>query len=55
MTQYKLITFGGLAVTTEDGETVTGPEAQKRRVALLVLLAAARKRGQTRDALISYL
>src|SRR5262245_8443380 len=55
MAQYTLRTFGGLRVTSPEGTTVTGPGAQRRRLALLALLASAGDRGQTRDTLVGYL
>jgi DNA-binding SARP family transcriptional activator len=46
--------LGGLYVSDE-GRAVTGAAAQPRRLALLALLAVARDRGVTRDALLGYL
>jgi DNA-binding SARP family transcriptional activator len=47
-------TFGGLTLTVEDSP-VTGVLTQRRRLALLALLAVARERGVSRDKLIAYL
>jgi DNA-binding SARP family transcriptional activator len=50
----RLVTFGALALT-RDGVPHTGPASQRRRLALLALLAAAGKRGVSRDKLLGYL
>jgi DNA-binding SARP family transcriptional activator len=50
----RLVTFGALALT-RDGVPHTGPASQRRRLALLALLAAAGKRGLSRDKLLGYL
>lgn len=50
----RLVTFGALALT-RDGAPHTGPASQRRRLALLALLAAAGKRGLSRDKLLGYL
>lgn len=50
----RLMTFGGLALT-RDGVPHTGPASQRRRLALLALLATAGKRGLSRDKLLGYL
>jgi len=47
-------TFGGLTLAVEEGP-VTGALTQRRRLALLALLAAARTHGVSRDKLMAYL
>lgn len=47
-------TFGGLTLALEEGP-VTGALTQRRRLALLALLAVARHRGVSRDTLMAYL
>jgi DNA-binding SARP family transcriptional activator len=47
-------TLGGLTLAVED-VPVTGVLTQRRRLALLALLAAARDRGVSRDKLVAYL
>lgn len=49
-----LKTFGGLTIAFAEGEP-TGAAAQRRRLALLALLAAAGDRGLTREKVIGYL
>jgi DNA-binding SARP family transcriptional activator len=49
-----LTTFGGLSVET-DRAPVVGAAQQRKRLALLALLAAAGRRGTSRDKLIAYL
>ena len=49
-----LKTFGGLSVET-DSVLVAGAARQRKRLALLALLAAAGGRGTSRDKLIAYL
>lgn len=49
-----LKTFGGLSVET-DSAPVTGAAQQRKRLALLALLAAAGRRGTSRDKIIAYL
>src|SRR5512140_2895468 len=49
---YRLETFGKLALT---GAASAGVSHQRRRLALLALLAAAGKSGLSRDQLIGYL
>ncbi len=51
---YRLYAFGGLRLEAR-GETATGAPAQRRRLALLALLAAAGSRGLTRDKALGYL
>jgi DNA-binding SARP family transcriptional activator/TolB-like protein len=46
--------FGGVSLTGDDGP-LTGPAAQRRRIALLALLAAASEGGMSREKLIGYL
>ena len=50
----RLRTFGGLAIESS-GRTVVGTAAQRRRLALLVLLASGSARGLSRDKLFAYL
>src|SRR5688500_5164020 len=50
----RLNVFGGLSIATEGGP-LTGRAVQRRRLALLALLAAARSRGMSRDKLIALL
>ena len=45
--------LGGLSVES-DGQPLTGPAVQRRRLALLAVLAAARDRGIRRERLIAY-
>ena len=49
---YRLETFGKLELS---GGASAGVSHQKRRLALLALLAAARERGLSRDQLLAYL
>jgi DNA-binding SARP family transcriptional activator/Tfp pilus assembly protein PilF len=51
-TPFRLRTFGGLSLLTATGSAAG---EQKRRLALLALLATARERGMTRDRLVSLL
>jgi len=50
----RLSTFGGL-VLHQDGRLHTGPAAQRRRLALLAVIAAAGQRGVARERLLSLL
>ncbi len=50
----RLLTFGGLALEV-DGALVTGALTQRRRMAILALLAVARNRGVARDRLLALL
>jgi DNA-binding SARP family transcriptional activator len=50
----RLNTFGGL-VLQQDGQLHTGPAAQRRRLALLAIIAAAGRRGVSRDKLLAIL
>lgn len=50
----RLSTFGGL-VLHQDGQLHTGPAAQRRRLALLAVIAAAGPRGVARERLLSLL
>jgi serine/threonine-protein kinase len=50
----RLNTFGGL-VLQQDGQLHTGPAAQRRRLALLAVVAAAGRRGASREKLLSLL
>src|SRR5574341_200438 len=49
-----LRTFGGLSVET-DGAPATGAARQRKTLAVLALLAAAGRRGMSRDKLLAYL
>src|SRR5205085_1387695 len=49
---YTLRAFGGLSLQGPDG-LVTGAAVQRRKLALLTLLAVAGERGQSRDKLIA--
>ena len=51
---YRLKLFGGCSIETNEGPVV-GRAAQRRRLALLALLAATRSGALTRDKLIAYL
>ncbi len=51
---YRLYAFGGLRLEARR-ETATGAPAQRRRLALLALLAAAGNRGITREKAFGYL
>ncbi|MGH7468994.1 MAG: protein kinase domain-containing protein [Longimicrobiales bacterium] len=51
---YRLYAFGGLRLEAE-GKPVTGAPAQRRRLALLALLAAAGSRGLTREKAFGFL
>lgn len=48
----QLKTFGGLSIVVADGSVVTGAATQRRRLALLAVLAAAGGSGITRERLI---
>lgn len=50
----QLRTFGGLSLEDERGP-LTGAATQRRKLALLVLLASAGERGVSRDKLLTYL
>ena len=50
----RLRLLGGVSIEA-DGQPLTGRAVQRRRLALLALLAAARSRGVSRDKLIAYL
>jgi serine/threonine-protein kinase len=50
----RLNTFGGL-VLQQDGQLHTGPASQRRRLALLAVVAAAGARGASRDKLLALL
>lgn len=49
---FRLLAFGGLSLLAPDGSVV---RQQRRRLALVALLAAGGKRGVSRDKLISWL
>jgi len=51
---FRLTTFGGVAIEGETGP-ISGRASLRRRLALLVLLAASRDRGVPRDKLLAYL
>jgi len=50
----RLNTFGGL-VLQQDGQLHTGPASQRRRLALLAVVAAGGRRGASRDKLLALL
>ncbi|HEX6669526.1 MAG TPA: BTAD domain-containing putative transcriptional regulator, partial [Gemmatimonadales bacterium] len=50
----RLNTFGGL-VLQQDGQLHTGPASQRRRLALLAVVASAGRRGVSRDKLLALL
>ena len=51
--RYRLRTFGTLALLTPEDEPVAGKQGQqRRRLALLAVLAAAGERGRSRDQLL---
>lgn len=50
----RLRTFGGLTLASGDAP-LTGAATQRRRLAILALLAVARDRGVSRDKLVAYL
>src|SRR5262249_1578394 len=50
----RLNTFGGL-VLQQDGQLHTGPASQRRRLALLAVVAAAGRRGISREKIVSLL
>ena len=50
----RLNTFGGL-VLQQDGQLHTGPASQRRRLAVLAVVAAAGRRGISREKLVSLL
>ena len=50
----RLSTLGGLALH-EDGQLHTGPASQRRRLALLAVVAAAGRRGVAREKLVALL
>lgn len=54
MEQLRLLTLGGLNLLV-GGKAVTGAMTQRRRMALLALLAVARDRGLNRDKIQAYL
>jgi len=49
---FRLRTFGGLSLTGESGP-VTGAATQRRKLALLAVLATGRERGVSRDRLLA--
>lgn len=54
MPRFRLLTFGGLRLEADD-ELATGPAAQRRRVALLALLAASDQQKIPRDKALALL
>ena len=50
----RLTTFGGLTLLRGDVD-LTGAATQRRRLAILAILAVARQRGVSRDRLLAYL
>ena len=51
---FRLISLGGLLLQ-QDGSLHLGPAAQRRRLALLAIIAAARGRGVSRERLVALL
>ena len=51
----RLRTLGGLSLDADDGSPIAGRITQRRRLALLVLIAAARNGGITRDRVLGLL
>ena len=51
---FRLILLGGVSLE-RDGTALTGRPSQRRRLALLALLAASREQGLSRDKLLAYL
>ena len=51
---FRLRTFGGAALF-DDGRPLDGPAVQRRRIALLALLAVAGEGGMSRDKLLAFL
>jgi len=54
MEALRMRTLGGLVLLV-GGEPTTGTVTQRRRLALLVLLASSRNRGMSRDKILAYL
>jgi len=50
----RLLTLGGLTIEA-DGQPVTGTAVQRKRIALVVLLASASPRGMSRDKIAALL
>src|ERR1051326_9387622 len=50
----RLRTFGGLSLE-QDGQPITGAASQRRRLALLAILATGQGRGVTRDRVLALL
>lgn len=51
----RLRTFGGLTLARGDDPPMTGAATQRRRLAILALLAVARNAGMSRDKILGYL
>lgn len=51
----RLRTFGGITLARDEEAPMTGAATQRRRLAILALLAAAGDRGMSRDKLLAYL
>ncbi|HET6342657.1 MAG TPA: BTAD domain-containing putative transcriptional regulator [Gemmatimonadota bacterium] len=51
----RLRTFGGLTLARDDDPPMTGAATQRRRLAILALLAVARDRGLSRDKILGLL
>jgi serine/threonine-protein kinase len=51
----RLRTFGGLTLARDDDPPMTGAATQRRRLAILALLAVARDTGMSRDKILGYL
>jgi DNA-binding SARP family transcriptional activator/TolB-like protein len=52
---FTLKLFGGASIEDDVGKPLEGAASQRRRMAVLAVLALARSRGVTRDKLIAYL
>ena len=48
----RLRTFGGLTLARDDDPPMTGAATQRRRLAILALLAVARDGGMSRDKIL---
>jgi DNA-binding SARP family transcriptional activator len=51
----RLRTFGGITLARDEETPMTGAATQRRRLAILALLAVSGDRGLSRDKLVSYL
>ena len=51
---FVLRLFGSPSIATDDGKPITGPAAQRHRLALLALLALSPRRSATRDKVLGF-